>query len=102
MAKLVGLMGVALWLFAWPGSGEYICEIPCVEKRLVVHPVARDPVLEQLRELYQRTRRFEREAEGLNRDGRELEAQQHSDAAKRYREQFEKMLGVEENAVGRQ
>jgi hypothetical protein len=46
----------------------------------------------RIRELYERMRRFEQEAEGLRRDGRALEAQQHAERATTYRRQLEQML----------
>jgi choice-of-anchor C domain-containing protein len=49
---------------------------------------------EPYRELYLRMRRFEREADSLWRQDRYLEAQQHAEAAARYRQQFEELLGL--------
>lgn len=46
----------------------------------------------QIRELYERMRRFEREAEGLRREGRALEADQHAEKAATYRRQLEELL----------
>jgi choice-of-anchor C domain-containing protein len=51
---------------------------------------------EQFRELYLRMRRFEEEADSLWRQHRFLEAQQHAEAAARYRRQFEELLGLAE------
>ena len=57
---------------------------------VVVHPLG--AAGQQIRELYQRMRRFEREAEGLCREGRALEAEQHTEKAATYRRQLEQML----------